>query len=195
MEQLRLAEVPLDRGPDGIRAVRAEREPQLERAEGARVLERDVDHVVVGTLVRNVVLLVRQSAVEVRVAANEHDATGLREIQPLVGVERHGVGALETREQMSGGGCRGSRQPVGPVHVEPDTARLADVGQRVDPVDGAGERRSRGRHHRDRRDARPAVAVDHRRDGFGATRRCSSWGSARTRSEPMPRSSAERTTE
>ena len=168
VEQACLAEVPLDRRPDRLRTVRAEREPQLERAKGPRVLERDVDHVVVGPLVRDVVLLVRERAVEVRVTANEHDAARLREIQPLVGVERHRVRALESREEVPGGRCGRCRKAVRPVHVEPDTAGLADVGQRVDRIDCAGERRSRRRHHRDRRDARPAVAVDHRRDGIGA---------------------------
>ena len=168
VEQARLAEVPLDRGPDRIRTVRAEREPQLERAEGSRVLERDVDHVVVGPLVRDVVLLVRERAVEVRVAANEHDAACLGEIQPLVGVQRHRVRALEAREEVPGGRCGRCRQAVRPVHVEPDTAGLADVRQRVDRVDCARERRAGGGHDRDRRDPRPAVAVDHRRDGIRA---------------------------
>ena len=126
-------------------------------------------------------------------AADEHDAACLREIQPLVGVERHRVRPLEPREEVAGGRRRRRREAVRPVHVEPDPARVADVGERVDRVDCAGERRSRGGHHRDRRDARRGGrrrSPPRRHRGAAAAARPA--GSARTRSEPMPRSSAER---
>ena len=84
VEEPRLTEVALDRGADRRRAVRAEGEPELERAERPRVLERDVDHVVLRPLVRDVVLLVRERAVQVLAAADEDDAARLREEEPLV---------------------------------------------------------------------------------------------------------------
>ena len=160
VEEPRLAEVPLDRGTDRLRPVRAEREPHLERAERPRVLERDVDHVVIGPLVRDVVLLVRERAVQVLVAAYQHHPAGLRQEEPLVRVERHRVGPVETREEVSGGRSRSGRDAVGPVDVEPDAALLADVGERPDRVDRAGQRRAGGGDDGDGRDTRRAVCLD-----------------------------------
>src|SRR4029079_7294491 len=64
VEKSRLAQVPLDGRADPGGAVRTEGEPELQGAEGPRVLERDVDHVVPGPFVRDVVLVVRERAVE-----------------------------------------------------------------------------------------------------------------------------------
>ena len=59
VEQARLPEVVLDRVAERLRAVRPEGEPELQRPERPRVLERDVDHVA-RALVRDVRLLVRE---------------------------------------------------------------------------------------------------------------------------------------
>ena len=59
VEQPCLPEVLLDRVPERLGSVGAEGEPELERAERAGVLERDVDHVA-RALVRDVRLLVRE---------------------------------------------------------------------------------------------------------------------------------------
>ena len=79
---------------------------------------------------------------------------------------------------MAGRRRRGSGQPIGAVHVQPDAQLGADVGERTDRIDGAGQRRARRRHHRDghaavgpvgpdrvahRLGRQPPVAVDRQR--------------------------------
>ena len=119
VEQPRLAQVVLDRDAEGLGAVGAEREPELERPERAGVLERDVDHVA-GALVRDVRLLVGERLDQVVAVADEEHAARLRQVEPLVRVERDRVGAVEAGEEMAGRRRRGSGQPVGAVHVQPD---------------------------------------------------------------------------
>ena len=55
---------------------------------------------------------------------------------------------------------RSGRHPVGAVDVEPHAAIGADVRDRIDRVDRAGERGPGRGHDRDRRDAGRHVAVD-----------------------------------
>ena len=62
-------EVPLDRVADRLDAVRAKRHPELQGAERARVLERDVDHVRAEPVVRDVGLLVRERGFEISLGA------------------------------------------------------------------------------------------------------------------------------
>ena len=128
-------------------------------------------------------------------APHEHDAACLREEQPLVRVERHRVGAVETGEEVPADGVDAAGNAVRAVDVEPHAARLADVGERVDRVDGAGERRARGRDDGDRHEPAARSASIASATASGRSRRCSSSSSERTWSEPIPSSSAARTTE
>ena len=100
VEQPCLAEVVLDRVAERLSTVGPEGEPQLQRPERPRILERDVDHVA-RALVRDVRLLVRERLDEVAATPHEQDAARLREIEPLVGVERDRVGSVETGEPVS----------------------------------------------------------------------------------------------
>ena len=134
VEQACLAEVVLDRVAERLRSVRPEREPELERAKRPRVLERDVDHVA-RALVRDVGLLVRERLDEIAAAADEQHAARLREIEPLVRVERHGVGPVEPGEEVPGRRGRRRRKTVGAVDVKPDPGLSADVRERVDRID------------------------------------------------------------
>ena len=84
-------------------------------------------------LVRDVRLLVRERFEEVLAAPHEQDAAGLRQAEPLVGVERDRVGAVEPREEVAGRRGRRRRQPVRAVDVEPDalasqTSASASIG-------------------------------------------------------------------
>ena len=137
VEEPRLAEVVLDRLPERLGPVGAEREPELQGAERAGVLERDVDHVARAALVRDVRLVVREGIEEVLAAADEKNAAGLRKVEPLVRVERDRVDAVEPGEQVRRRGSRRRRQPVGAVDVQPDALLRADVRQGGDRVDGA----------------------------------------------------------
>ena len=167
VEQPRLPQVVLDRVAERLRAVGPEGEPELERPERARVLERDVDHVAGGALVRDVRLLVRERVEEVLAAAHEQDAAGLRQVEPLVGVERHRVDPVEAGEEVAGGRCGRGGEPVGAVDVQPDAGLGAHVGERVDRVDGAGQRRARRGDDRDRDAPGGAVGADRLRDRLG----------------------------
>ncbi len=157
-EQAGLVQVALDRVAEGLRAVGAHREPQLQRAERARVLERDVDRVELVPLMRQVALLVREGRDEVLLVAHEHDPAGLREVEPLVRVDRRRLRARDPGEQL--GAHRRGRQAVRAVDVQPHAALLADVGDGVEGIDRPRERRPRRRDHRDRGDPVGAIAID-----------------------------------
>ena len=76
VEQPCLPQVVLDRITEGLSTVGPECEPELQRPERTRVLERDVDHMT-RALVRDVRLLVRERLDEVVAAAYEQDAARL----------------------------------------------------------------------------------------------------------------------
>ena len=77
-----------------------------------------------------------------------------------MGVERDRVDPVEPGEQVPRGGCRRRGKAVGAVDVQPDAGLLADVGERADRVDGAGQRRAGGRDDRDRDAARGTIGAD-----------------------------------
>ena len=71
---------------------------------------------------------------------DEHDAARLGEVEPLVRARVTESAPLDAREEVPRGRRRGGGNAAGPVDVQPDVARLADVGEGVDRVDCAGER-------------------------------------------------------
>ena len=145
----------------------AKREPELQRPERPGVLERDVGRVVLLAVVRQIGALVAEGGSEVGAVANEDDAARLRQVEPLVRVDRDRVGELDASKERFGRRDAGSRQAVGTVDVQPDPPLPADVGERVDRVDGAGERRAGGGDDRHRHDARREVGVDRPCDRLG----------------------------
>ena len=78
VEQRGLAQVAPHRAAEGLRAVHTERQPQLQRAERARVLERDVDGVRLVALVRQVALVMRERVMQILALAHQDHAAGLR---------------------------------------------------------------------------------------------------------------------
>ena len=113
---------------------------------------------------RDVGLLVGECGFEIARCRARTIAAGLREVHPLVRVDAQRVGAVEPGEQRLRRGTVAAAPPVGAVDVEPDTARLADVGDRVERVDRSGQRRAGRRDDGDRDDARGDVFVDRRRE-------------------------------
>ena len=97
---------------------------------------------------------------------DEQDAARLGHEQPLVGVDRHGIGPLEAGEQHGGGAGGRGRKAVGAVHVQPDASLRADLCQLLERVDGARQRRPCRCDDGNRDDARRAVGV-HGRGGVG----------------------------
>ena len=99
-------------------------------------------------------------------------------------------------EQRPGRCGRRRRQPVGAIDVKPDAVALADVGDRGDRVDRAGQRRAAVGDHGDRDQA----GVDVRRRSPARARRRASAAARRSRSratkaEPIPAASTARTIE
>ena len=75
-----------------------------------------------------------------------------------MGVERRRVGPAEALEPVTGPLGRRRRQAVGTVDVQPYALALADVGDGVERIDRARQRRAGRRHDRERRDAvRPVL--------------------------------------
>ena len=96
----------------------AEREPQLQRAERARVLQRPLDGVA-DRVPAHVGLLVPEGALELALPPDQDQAAALLQAEPLVGVEGDRVGPVQAAEGGSGalGGRRGDA--VRAVHVKP----------------------------------------------------------------------------
>ena len=67
--------------------VRLETEPQFERAQRARVFERDVNRVRVLRVVRHVGLVVTERCGEGRVVTHEHNRAGFGHEHPLVRID------------------------------------------------------------------------------------------------------------
>ena len=151
-------QVALDRLGERRGPVRAHREPELQRPERPRVLERRVHRVELVALVRQVPLLVPERRHQVLLLAHQQDPARLRQVEPLVGVDGDRVRALEPLNSSGRVATAGS--PYAPSTWNQTSALLADVGDRLERVDRAGERRTRRRDDRDRRDAVGQVPVD-----------------------------------
>ena len=131
-------EVLRDRLAELRRAVRPEGEPELERAERPRVLERDIHGVELVLSVGQVPLLVRERARERAVLPHQHDPARLRQVEPLVRVDRHGVGALEPRKRSAWVGTAAAGSPYAPStwsHTprSAHTSAIASIGS-IAPV-------------------------------------------------------------
>ncbi len=104
--------------------------------------------------------LVGERVVERRGVAQQDAAHGLRQVEPLVRVDRERVDALEPAEQGSARrrGRRGGA--VGAVDVHPDVVLGADVGEGVERIDGARAGRARDADDGDGRHAGRDVRLD-----------------------------------
>ena len=94
--------------------------------------------------------------------------TGFGQVEPLVRVDRDRVGALEPAEERRGAGRRGRGSAVRAVDVEPHAVLGADVGNRVEGIDGAGAGGAGDAHDGDRRDAGGAIGLDRAGELVGA---------------------------
>ena len=130
--------------PDGVGAGDAERHPQLERVEAARRLEGLVDLVGGHRGPRVEVVRVVGDVAERRRVADDEGARAHWLEEGLVEVDGDRVGPLDPREQVPA--TKGGEQTsaVGGVDVQPCPVREGEVGDRLDRVDDAEVRRSRG---------------------------------------------------
>ena len=121
-----------------------------------------------GVAAPSVVLgLVRERALEEAPVADEQPADVERLEEPLVRIDRQGVGAFErghaSREPLGEPGSAG----IGGVDVQPEALALGEVGKVGDRVDRAGVRRAGGTDDRERDAARGPVGRDRLRDRSG----------------------------
>ena len=164
-EQACEAQVVLDRGDERVRAIGLEGHPRTEAAERVRHLDalpdgpdRAGERSVADVL--EILGLAREGGRECAGIAHEDAADGLRQVEPLVRVDRERVDAVEAREQR-GARRRGRRgRAVGAVDVQPDAVPGADVGKRAERIDGTGARRARDADHGDRGDACREIGLD-----------------------------------
>ena len=96
-----------------------------------------------------------------RAIANEHARDLVRQVHPLVEVERKRVGALDSLERRREGGDEPRERAERTVDVEPEILRGAKIGERVEVVGRAAVHRARRSDHADRAGAREAVGGDH----------------------------------
>ncbi len=156
----RQADVVRDHRPVSGRARLPQREPHLQGAEAARVL-RAVVHVVRGALIEMVVRRVvgERGAQGLRVAHQR--ASGFeRRVEPLVRIDRHGIGQAQPAQVVGSIGQRCREAAVGAIHVKPRAvlpAHRRDVGQRVD---GARADRPGGADHQQRHVAGRGIRLD-----------------------------------
>src|SRR5439155_25602541 len=91
--------------------------------------------------------------------AHEETSDFERLIEPLVRVERDGVGELEAARRSAAALAEHREGAVRAVDVEPDAALLADRGDLRERIDGAGARRSSDGCDEERLPAGPDVPV------------------------------------
>ena len=139
--------VGLQRTAEPLGTVSTERRPELEGAEGPGVLQRPVDRILRG--VDHVRRVVGEGATQCIGITHEKDPARLGDIEPLVRVDRRGVGELDARKEVARALGRGGGQAVGAVDVEPHAALLTDGGDLRERIDRARERRARGGDDRD----------------------------------------------
>ena len=143
------------RGP-----VRLEPQPQLERAQRARILECDVNRVRVLSVVRHVGLIVSERGGEGRVVTHENNRAGLRHEHPLVCVDGDRVGEVEPVELFANEVGAGGGAAVSSVDVHPHVVLLGDASDLAQRVYRAGERRARRGDDARRPDAGGDVLFD-----------------------------------
>ena len=145
-----------DRLPERLHTEELQRDPDLQCPRRAGQLEPEVgevDLLLVGLGVAEVVGQHLERGPQRPPVAHEHAAALERLVEPLVRVERDRVRKLDPGQQ--GAICEGREAAVGPVHVQPHAALaagLGKLGQRVDRarvgrpgVRGQEERRAAGR--------------------------------------------------
>ena len=172
-EQPREAQVVLDRSHHGVGPVGEERHPRAEPTERVRHLDAlpdGPDRPRIGPVadVLEVRRLVGEGGVEHAAVTQQDAADRLREVEPLVRIDRDRVRPLEPAEEVGGARGRGRGSAIGSVDVHPDAVLGADVGERVERVDRAGAGRAGDAHDRDGGHAGGAVALDGARELVGA---------------------------
>ena len=196
VQQPRLAQVLLDRVTECLGAVGAKRKPELQARNGREYSS------VMSTMCRPE----RSCGMYASSCANASTRSARRRTSSTpqaLGRYSHLCASSVTESARSspansvpGRRRRRGRQAVGAVDVEPHTRVGAHVGQRVDRVDGARQRRARSRDDGDRDAPRRAVGRDRARRQLPARAAARRRSAARGRSpEPMPSSSAERSIE
>ena len=146
LQPARELEVVGDRVAEGVGPVRTQGEPELERAERARVLESALHGMVVPLLLDHVRRVVTEGAHESRAITHHQHAAGLGHEHPLVRVDARGVGEIEPVEQSARDLGASGGKSIGTIHVHPHAELGAHFSDATEGVDRARQRRTRGSH-------------------------------------------------
>ena len=188
----------VDRAAKRGQPERLDRQPDLERAAHAAELKtavREVDLFVGGDVAQVVGGDLEGEAQTVGVA-HEQRATFERLEEPLVRIERHGVGALHPRERRAPPVGQDGEAAVGGVDVQPQAVLGAQVRQVVERVDGAGVRGARVGADDERAQSCGPVGGETARSSTSVRRWYErSTGTTRTRSGLKPSARAARATD
>ncbi len=175
----RQVDVGLDQAAQAAGAEMPPAQPQLERPEPAGALHRALVEVerlarakaitgVMGIrlgLAAAVVLRAAMERLEQVGASADHEGTNVVRLEePLVGVDRDRIGALQVRHPGRVAGRQADRAAVGGVDVEPQAVVLGKVGQVCCPVHRPGVRRAGHGADRERPQATGPIRLDRRGD-------------------------------
>ena len=69
---------------------------------------------------------------------HEKTPSSIRKEEGFVGVERHGIGAVDAAHGLTPPLCEHEKPAVGGVHVEPQSVFLCDIRERFKIVHGSG---------------------------------------------------------
>ena len=130
--------VALDQVGDAVAAELAQRGPHRERAGAAGGLRRPVGAVALGGAGHGEVGAGEgERARQRRRVAHDRERAVVGHVEPLVGVERPGVGQLDAGGQVRAAGRGGGPEPERAVDVEPGAVLAADGGDLRERVEGA----------------------------------------------------------
>ena len=164
-QMARLRDVLLHQPPPGVRPVRLERHPHLERAEAARELDAQLGEGQPAghDAARRRVEIARggREGGAVRVGmADQREPDLERQVAPLVQIHRERVGLLHAGHAVAERRRQRGERAERAVHVEPEPLLAAERGERAQVVGGAGVHRAGVADHAERPVPRRAVGRD-----------------------------------
>ena len=161
----------VDRGAERCSPEQRDRHPDLERARRAAELHAEVgevDLLLVGLRVGEVVGHDRERAPQAHALADEQGAALERLVEPLVRIEGDGVGQLDPLQPAAPALGQRREAAVGAVDVAPRAARAGDLGELGQRVDRAGVGRAGAERDEQRPPPGGEVGVHRARQQVGA---------------------------
>ncbi len=92
--------------------------------------------------------------------AHQNESGIVGHLAPFMKIERERIGALDSFEPRRQIGRENRQRAEGPIDVEPEPLATANIGERIQIVNGSGIDRARGSDDQKRREARATVGFD-----------------------------------